>query len=983
MRRSVKRSAKIIWRTSLIQIYFLLTLLFFINNLQAQNTGKISGTVVDAEFGDGLIGANVFIDGTAMGAATDLEGRYIIDMVPEGTYSIVFSSIGYTKQTITGVEVKVGEITKIDIVMNTESFETEEVVISAKAVTNTEAALLAKRQKSISVSDAISAEEISKSGSGDAAAAMKKVTGASVVGGKYVYIRGLGERYSSTMLNGAELPSADPDKKSFQLDLIPGSMLDNINTIKTFTPDKPGSFTGGLVDVSLKSYPEKLQFNLSSSVGYNSIATGNGDFILGSSGGSDYLAMDDGSRDLPDILGDGTIDIDRTNNVDTREQAEELDVISRSFTSSMAPVSATAPVNTSLALSFGNTINLDVDGTNAIGYFGSFTWGQNYSFIEGGDVGRYKLIGALNQVEGLESEFQGEEMKGTRSIDWGAIANAAWKNPSIGQIKLSYMRTQSGENEGRYMVGYRDRDRSSANSTVSFETRVVSWTERALDNYQIEGDHVIPSLSNLKFDWKASYSLNNQDEPDQRYFFNIYRVNDDGSKTYAFDGANSQPLSRYFRDLQESNTSTQLNFSLPFTSWSGFASKIKSGFYYSKVDREYNQKRFDYNENRIDFGDYNGDINALFMDVGIIDSLSRPNRPSRWFGLTMDNEAVKDSTNYFRGDSEIMAGYLMIDLPITQSLRFIGGARIETTNMNSYTLDPDDETGNLDNTDVLPSLNLVYALDPTMNLRLAYTNTLARPTFRELAPYISFEFVGDFLYIGNPNLKRTLIDNYDIRWEWILNPGEIVALSAFYKNFHNPIETYIDPTFSDDNTLRSVKNVDEAVVYGVEFELRKNLGFLSPYLENFKLGTNFSFVHSAVDVPQEEIDEKIFNGDPDPDKTRPFNGQSPFLFNLNLTYDNFETGTSAGLFYFLFGDRLYITGRHATPDVYERGYGTLDFKATQSLFNNFEISLSAKNILDPEQVFSYKLDNGIVNKEFNYSAYRIGSSYSISVSYKL
>jgi TonB-dependent receptor len=963
--------------------FILLIILIFSTTAYAQSSGKIIGTVVDAEFGDGLIGANVFIDGTTLGAATDLDGSYAINNVPVGTYSVVFSSIGYSKQTITGVIVKPDGVTKVDIVMKTETFETDEVVISAKALTNSEGALLAKRQKSISVSDAISAEEISKTGSGDAAAAMKKVTGASVVGGKYVYIRGLGERYSSTMLNGAELPSADPDKKSFQLDLIPGSMLDNINTIKTFTPDKPGSFTGGLVDVSLKNYPEKLQFSLSSSVGYNSVATGNDGFILGSGGGTDFLAMDDGTRDLPGVLGDGSIDILRASRVDTREEAEELDRISRSFTSSMAPVAANAPVNSSLALSFGNTLDLDEAGSNKIGFFGSFTWGQKYSFVEGGDVGRYKLIGSLNEVEALESEFQGVDTKGSRSIDWGAIANAAWKNSSIGEIKFSYMRTQSAENEGRYMVGFRDRDRSTANSTVSFETRVVSWTERALDSYQLEGDHVITSLGNLKFDWKASYSLNRQDEPDQRYFFNIFRVNDDNSKTYAFDGANSQPLSRYFRDLEESNTSTQLNFELPFKTWDSHTAKLKSGFYYSKVDREYNQKRFDYEENRVRFDDYNGNIDSLFMDVGIVDSVSRPDRPSRWFGLTLDNESVKDSTNYFRGDSEVTAAYLMLDLPITQKLRFIGGARLETTKMNSKTLDAADSTGKLDNTDILPSLNLVYALNPTMNLRLAYTNTLARPTFRELAPYISFEFVGDFLYVGNPDLKRTFITNYDLRWEWFLNPGEIIAVSGFYKDFKDPIETFIDPTFSDDNTLRSVKNVGNARVYGVEFELRKRLDFISPYLSDFKIGTNFSIVQSEVDVPQEELDEKIFNGDPNPDKTRPFNGQSPYLFNLNLTYDNYETGTSAGLFYFLFGDRLFLTGRHATPDVYERGYGTLDFKATQALFGNFELSLSAKNILDPEQIFSYRLDNGVVDKEFNYSAYRMGSTYSISVSYKL
>lgn len=966
------------------KLTFYILILFFCSTFNSfgQGVGSVSGIVIENEFGEGLFGANIFINETARGAASDINGAYTISGIDEGSYTITFSMIGFQKKTVTGVEVKAGKNTKIDVVLSIETYETEEVVIAAKSLTNTEASLLAKRQKSVSVSDAISAEEISKSGSGDAASAMKKVTGASVVGGKYVYIRGLGERYSSTMLNGAELPSADPDKKSFQLDLIPGNMLNNINTIKTFTPDKPGSFTGGLVDVTLKSYPEKLSISFSSSVGYNSIATGNNNFILGNNGGSDYLGFDDGTRDLPSNLNNGNIDIPRTSTVKSKEDALYLDNISKSFNNVMAPVSAAANVNSSFSLSAGNTLPLDNENKSSLGYFGSFSWGQKYSMIDNGEIGRYKLVGSLKDVSGLEAEFEGRDTKGSMTVDWGAIANVAYKNSLLGEFKFSYMRTQSANSTGRYMVGVRDRDRSTETSTTTFETRTISWTERSLNNYQFEGEHAISALSDLKLDWKVSYAINDQNEPDQRYFFNIFKINNDGSRTYAFDGANSQPLSRYFRDLEETNFSTQLNLSMPFKIWDNHQTKVKAGIYTSNVNRTYDQLRFDYETNNIAFNNYNGDIQALFNDVGIIDSLSRPNSPSRWFGLTLDNQAVKDSTNYFRGDSEIFASYLMFDLPITNRLRFIGGARLETTLMNSKTLDTDDAIGKLDNTDILPSANIIYALDETMNLRLAYTNTLARPTFRELAPYLSFEFVGDFLYVGNPNLKRTLVENYDLRWEWFMNPGEIAAVSGFYKDFTNPIESYIDPTFSDDNTLRSVKNVDRAEVYGLEVELRKNLGFITPALNNFKFGSNFSLVKSVVDVPQEEIDEKIYNGDPTPDKTRPFIGQSPYLFNINLTYDNFESSTSAGIFYTLFGDRLFVTGRHATPDVYERGYGTLDLKVTQGIFENFEIALSGKNLLDPKQVFSYRLDNGVVDKEFNYSAYNQGRNFSISISYK-
>ena len=344
-------------------------LLFTGQILFAQTTGKISGKVVDAEFGEGVVGANIMVDGTMLGAAADIDGNYLINAIPAGEYSVSFSSIGYAKSTVTNVIVRASEITNIDVILKTEAFETEEVVVTAKMLSNTEASLLAKRQKSIAVSDAISAEQISRSGSGDAASAMQKVTGASVIDGKYVYVRGLGERYSATSLNGAELPSADPDKKSFQLDLFPSSLLDNINTVKTFTPDKPGTFTGGLVDITMKTFPEKFEFQFSGSASYNSQVTGNDNFFLPNGGGTDWLGFDDGTRAIPSLLSDPNVEIPSYSSIRTKEEALQLDAMSKSFNSYMAPVAATAPMNQGLSMSFGDNY---LWGDNGIGYLGSF-----------------------------------------------------------------------------------------------------------------------------------------------------------------------------------------------------------------------------------------------------------------------------------------------------------------------------------------------------------------------------------------------------------------------------------------------------------------------------------------------------------------------------------------------------------------------------------------------------------------------------------
>ncbi|MCB0258309.1 MAG: carboxypeptidase-like regulatory domain-containing protein, partial [Calditrichaeota bacterium] len=271
---------------------------------QSGDSGTITGQLVDAQTGDPLIGANVLIDGTLLGASTDLDGLFVVTGVPAGTYTIVVDYVGYAQTRIEAVEVKAGESARLSLAMAPEAIQGDVVVVEARLLENTDASLLKKRQKAAAVSDAISAEEISRSGSSDAADAMSRVTGASVVGGKYVYVRGLGDRYSNTQLNGAELPSADPDKKAVQMDLFPSNLLDNIVTQKTFTPDQPGNFSGGIVNIGTKSFPDGFTLKFSTTSSYNTRSTFSDNILTYPGGDLDWLGMDDGTRDIPDLLAD-------------------------------------------------------------------------------------------------------------------------------------------------------------------------------------------------------------------------------------------------------------------------------------------------------------------------------------------------------------------------------------------------------------------------------------------------------------------------------------------------------------------------------------------------------------------------------------------------------------------------------------------------------------------------------------------------------
>ena len=347
-----------------------LYLLIPINQIYSQSTsGSLRGLVVDSETGETLIGVNVVLEGTLKGTATDIDGKYILRAIEPGTYTLIVSYISFTTQRITGVEIKAGESVQLDIILNPETEFLDEILITAEVVLDNEAGLLKQRQKSISFSDAISAESISRSGAGDAAGVLTKVVGASVVGGKYVYVRGLGERYSSTHMNGIELPTADPDKKAFQLDLIPSSLIENVVTLKTFTPDKPGNFSGGLVDVTTKDFPEEQTFEFSVSTAYNS-QNAFQDGLLGEQSGTDWLGYDDGQRKVPEYLqnlSDSDTELPGLSSGDNigSEESRILNKASRAFNNEMIPVNTKLPMDYGFGLSFGDQTET---GIGRLGY---------------------------------------------------------------------------------------------------------------------------------------------------------------------------------------------------------------------------------------------------------------------------------------------------------------------------------------------------------------------------------------------------------------------------------------------------------------------------------------------------------------------------------------------------------------------------------------------------------------------------------------
>ncbi len=941
-------------------LFIILINVFFYQTLFADDMGKIAGTVVDASTGEPMVGANIYLKNSTLGAAADMNGTYVISNIPPATYIVVVSVIGYTEIHIKSVIVKTGQTTKIDVALKPEILTTEVVQVEAKALHNTEASLLKDRQNSAALSDAISAEAIAEAGSDNAADALKQVTGASVVDGKYIYVRGLGDRYTSTMLNGAEMPSTNPYKKTASIDLIPSNLVDNIVTIKSFTPDKPGDFAGGSVDIRTKDFPDRFQVNATLSSSFNTQTTLKQNGSLGfNAGNTDWLGLNDGTLDLPSLLSDKNVKIPNIGEANNDPaMAKQLIAMTNSFNKQLGPVNLSAPVNRSLSISTGNQILLF---NRPLGYLASFSYNRGFSGYNNGIFRRW--VQGSRQV--MANVYDLKEQKTSQDVLWGSLFKLAYKISPDHIISVNGIYNKSSEITARNLTGSYPYDMDESRI---FQASVLNFSERTLINGQLKGEHYLPVLFDTRFDWMLSVGKTTEAQPDQRYFNSFY-----DTKNNAYGIKDNTPPSRYFRNLNEDKNQFTLNFKTPFSQWDNLKGYVKFGGLYIKKHRNYSERLFQLVDNQ-GFS-YNGDPNSLLNDsnVGIVDTTITTIRgvdykSYKWGVVVQEN---KLPGNNYNADQEISASYLMFELPILRSLRMIGGARYESTNMGLVTSDSTLGVGRIKARDLLPSLNFVYNIVPDMNLRFSYSKTLARPTFREIGQFATFDFMGGDVFVGNPNLKQSRIDNYDLRWEWFSRPGEIYAISAFSKTFKNPIERVFNSF--EENTW---KNVDFARAYGLELEVRKRLDVLQSSLNNFTLGANLSLIRSQVQISADEL-RFIHNLRPEASSTRPFQGQSPYLVNFNLSYDNPELGLKSSLYYNVFGTRLSKVSYGGTPDVYEGPSGLLNISLNYKIWEHTSFKLSGKNLLNPE----YEKFQEFKGQKYIYSRYKHGRSFSIGVSY--
>lgn len=935
--------------SSILRLTFPVGILMVLLNLSlhAQGRGTITGTVLDLSNGNPLTRATIkIIEGGNGGCYSNTSGNYTLPKLAPGRYTIKVVYAGYEEKIIAGIVVGDGASVRQDISLRTAKGTV--VTVTAQANQQSENAVLLERRRSNSLDDAISAQEIARAPASNAGDAMRRVTGVSVVGNKYIIVRGLSERYSATELNGVNLPSPEPEKKVVPFDLFPSSMISRLTTVKTFTPDNPGDFAGGLVKITTKDYPESFLFGFSAGTSLNSQSIGS-DAIGYQGGSTDYLGIDDGTRALPSNLETGR----------RATVAEQADLLRRFSNNVWTPRPASVPLGQSWNLTLGDKYDIGIP----IGFLLSGSYANSADFRIENQA--YPLLSSTAGKHDLRYDYTAERAE--VSTLWGGLMSLSAELAPEHKISLKTIYNHTSDDESRRVTGLYNQ---STTGDILY-TR-LRFLERSLFSVNLSGVHQFEEIANTRLEWRGSFSEADRHEPDNRSA--TYLKGFDDQSSYRFVNNFGSNNGRFFSDLADRESSLGADATVPVDLGGAGPIRVKLGGLGRFRSRDFSARRFAFTTTTNDPA-----ITELQPEL-----LFTPEHIEKG-EIVFNDETL--STDRYDANETIAAGYGMIDLPLGGGLRLVAGARFENWNIRLGSINPlndvRDTSQKVDRSksDILPSVNFIYSLDQEMNLRGSFTQTLARPEFRELAPF-RFDDYRQSTY-GNPALQPTKITNYDVRWEWFPAPGEVIAVGGFLKKFIDPIEQMY--LIGGSGIAVEPANANSAQSLGAEFEVRKGLGFIASSFENFGLGLNLTLVSSEVSFTPGEF-VQVFDGvaiipysaSVLTNATRPLQGQSPYVVNFNLGYENPDLGTSLTLLVNAFGRRLAYVGTEGIPDTYEQSRTTLDFTAAQQLPLGLQLRLSAKNLLDDEVLLSQEFSTGdIIRTE----SYHTGRSISLGLSF--
>ena len=899
--------------------------LFISTIMYGQNSG-IKGTVIDEITGQTVPGATVVIKGTNKSDVADSEGNFLIRVNP-GNYTIKVSCFSYSTKEITDINVIKDDVNYVSIPLSSKANQLEDVVIKkTNAKQESVKGLLTMQKNSINVSDGISSETIKRTPDKNTSDVLKRISGASIQDNRFVIIRGLNDRYNFALINGAPLPSSEPDRKAFSFDIFPSNMLDNIMITKTASPDLPGEFAGGVVQVNTKSVPDKDFQSLTIGSGYNTVTTfKNQKTYKGSS--TDWLGYDNGKRAIPSAIPSTEI-MQGPNN-----QIQNLQ-IAKSFQSDWLITDRKFMPNTSFQYAIGKHFEI---GSKKMGVIFSLSHNISNNFTQ---VTRNGFLSPGN----LDSNYSDSNY--SQQVLTGALGNFSVKFNENNSITFKNILSINSTD----LVVERS-GQSDVTNTFITNSNVRWFTSNKIYSGQINGDHYF-SKSKIKLNWNANYSNIARSIPNLRR--NSYTLDSDpSSPNYNIPylnianneaGSNSYAGAMFFSENKESINGGKLDLSKKFNIGEKSINEIKTGVFVQNRDRTFYARAFYYK--LFDYTQTQPGLTSLPEST----VFSTSNMSTTGFSI-FEQTQDKDSYN---ANSKLNAAYMMMDNRYDK-FRLVWGVRLEDYFQTLSTKYQNIELINKQQ-DILPSANLIFAINKEQNLRLSYSKTLNRPEFRELAPFAFYDFTTQFLTEGNPELKIANIQNFDLRYEIYPGKGQVFSVSYFRKYFTNPIEL----KQTGNKNIKYV-NADSSLNKGIEFEFRTLLSSVfkikaASILDDLTLFSNVAIIKSKVDISS-------FNEE---EKSRPMQGQSPYVFNAGLQYLNKDNGWAISSNINRVGNRIAISGNDNDPSIWEKARTFVDMQVSKSFKNNkFEIKLNILNLLAQDLIF---YQNNTPSKKINYGS---------------
>lgn len=902
----------------------------------AKGKGAIVGIITDTKFSEAIIEGRVQIIGQKREVFTDADGRFRLEL-PPGTYSIRISYEMHQPSRVDKIKVESGELVRVDAQLTPDDTAIETVEIEEEVDHTSLEGQTLQRQRSASVGDGVGRAEIARTPDRNAAEAAQRVVGATIVGNRFVYVRGLGERYTNSLLNGAPLPSPEPDRAAIPLDLFPSLILENITIVKTFTPDSPGDFAGGSVRIDTRELPTKPLFQLSLGGGVDSRATFR-DRLSHPGSSTDWLGYDHSTRSLPEgfpsyvilprqPLPGHTEDECKTKPEDHPESCittqDALDA-GRKINSTMHPRRSFTPPNYSLSAVAGNGWALGKE--QRIGVLGTLNYGRSYR-LRNAKVKDYfpKVDPVTNQeVIGVENDIESEQ--GEDKVTWGALGSVSYWPSLKHRLTLTGLHTQLADATTNFSTGTYENFQGPVKSVQ------MRYASRALNMLQLRGEHDFTSLNRAQLTWNASYSVASRDEPDTRT--TAYNFNEVRNEWSALgNGTNGI---HQFSEQAEKQLGAGLDWTQPITS-DPERVKMKLGGLVSNRDRDYKARRFAFDQTlRSD---------STLFKCGDTYTLNCPEKLFQW-GNIGDIITPKETTfpdDAYKAGLDVYAGYVMFDANVVEDIRVVAGARVEHTDqfITPYSQFADGKGATpgakTDNTDVLPALSIAYSATKKTKLRVALSQTLARPQLRELSPSTYSDYFNGRQLSGNTKLRMTYIKNADLRLETFPTPREVLAFSVFYKLFKDPIEPYVTA-----NQVVSFQNAEGARLLGVEIEGRKSLGFVSKSLSDLSAIANLTLAHSEIELNEDQGDLGIIVTN----EERAMVNQAPYVLNVALDYDNEERKIGVRLLGNVVGPRIVSVGTQGIDDEYEQPKFSLDFTATKGFGKHLSFRFTAVNLLN-------------------------------------